>query len=129
MVYPRSLENVFVVTAFALQAVLIVHFALRRWRFDLAMRYGRIVYALSIPAAGVSVVLLLSGAPWSLWVGGLIYLIWAVFGHVVEYVKGIEWRSAPRWAILVPYVLLYLGTVMFYSFAGRYGTSTRCCSS
>jgi hypothetical protein len=87
---------------------------LRKWRFNLAMRYGWIVYALSIPAAAVSVLLLLGGRPWTLWLGGFIYFIWAIFGYVVEYSKEIEWRNPIRWPIFGPYVVLYLATVMFY---------------
>jgi hypothetical protein len=104
-----------VVWAFAFQAILIVHFALRKWAFArYTHRYGWLVYALSIPAVGVSIILLLGGMPWSFWLGGFIYLVWAAFGYVVEYVKGIQWRNPPRWSILGPYVFLYLATVMFY---------------
>jgi hypothetical protein len=112
-----SLDNnqvLFVVTAFLFQVILIVHFALRKWRFELAMRYGRIVYALSIPAAILSIILLRSGMDWYHWLGGFIYLVWALFGYNVEYIHGIEWRNSLRWPILVPYVILYLSTVMFY---------------
>jgi hypothetical protein len=87
---------------------------LRKWHFDLAMRYGWIVYALSVPAATVSLLLLLGGKTWSLWLGGFIYLIWATLGYTVEYVKGIQWRNPIRWSIFAPYVILYLATVMFY---------------
>jgi hypothetical protein len=45
-----NLEIPFVVSAFLFQSILIFHFALRKWRFDLAMIYGRFVYALSIIA-------------------------------------------------------------------------------
>lgn len=107
-------ETLFVGTAFVFQIVLIIHFALRKWRFHLAMRYGPIVYALSIPAAVVSALLLVAGKPWWLWLGGFIYLAWAVFGYVVEYVRGIEWRSPIRWPVFGPYVSLYFATVMFY---------------
>ena len=109
-----SLEFLFVVSAFLFQIVLIIHFALRKWHFDLAMRYGWIVYALSVPAATVSVLLLLGGKPWSLWLGGFIYLSWATLGYIVEYVKDIRWRSPIRWSIFAPYIFLYLATVMFY---------------
>ena len=109
-----SLEVLFVVSAFLFQIVLIIHFALRKWHFDLAMRYGWIVYALSVPAATVSLLLLLGGKTWSLWLGGFIYLIWATLGYTVEYVKDIRWRSPIRWSIFAPYVFLYLATVMFY---------------
>ncbi len=109
-----SLNVLFAITALLFQIVLIVHFALRKWRFETAMRYGPIVYALSIPAAVVSLALLLGGKTWSLWLGGFLYLVWAIYGYTVEYVKGIRWRNPARWPILGPYVLLYLATVMFY---------------
>lgn len=109
-----NLETLYVLTAFLFQAVLIAHFAMRKWRFEAAIHYGPIVYALSIPAAIVSVLLLIGGKTWSLWLGGFIYLAWAGFSYFVEYVRGIAWRSPPRWSIFGPYVILYLATVMFY---------------
>jgi len=109
-----ELDILFAVTAFLFQIVLIVHFALRKWNFDLAMRYGWIVYALGVPAAAVSLILLLGSKAWSLWTSGFIYLIWAAFGFVVEYAKRIKWRNPPRWPIFGPYVVLYLATIMFY---------------
>lgn len=81
------LETLFVLTAFLFQSVLIIHFALRKWRFDTAIRYGPIVYLLSIPSFAVSILLLLGGMTWSLWLGGLLYVVWAIYGYVVEYVK------------------------------------------
>ena len=109
-----NLEALFVVTAFLFQIVLIIHFALRKWSFDIVLKYGWIVYALSVPAVVVSVILLLGGVTWSLWLGGFIYLIWAIYGYTVEYTKGIRWRNPMRWSIGGPYVFLYLATVMFY---------------
>ncbi len=109
-----TLDSLFIATAFIFQIVLIIHFTLRKWRFNLAMRYGRIVYALSILATAVSVLLLLGSKPWSQWIGGFIYLIWAVFGYTVEYAKAIQWRDPIRWSIFGPYVFLYLATIMFY---------------
>ncbi len=110
------LEILFVLCAFLFQIILIIHFSLRRWRFNTAMRYGPIVYALSIPAVAASIVLLLGGKPWSFWLAGFLYLIWALFGYTVEYIEKIEWRNSLRWSILGPYVLLYLVTSMFYWF-------------
>lgn len=111
-----NLEVLFVATAFLFQLVLIVHFALRKWRFDTAIRYGPLVYALSLAAFAVSLRLLLGGKPWSLWLGGVLYLVWAIYGYTVEYVKKIEWRAPIRWPIFGPYVFMYLATVMFYWF-------------
>lgn len=108
-------EGIFVTAAFLFQIILICHFALRKWRFELAMRYGPIVYALSIPAAILSIVLLLNGKTWGFWSGGLLYLAWAGFGFTVEYLLKITgWRQPIRWEIFIPYVSLYLATVMFY---------------
>lgn len=110
----RELETLYVATAFLFQIILVVYFSLRKWRFPFAMRYGWIVYGLSAPAASIGVVLLLGGAPWSLWLGGLLYLAWAVYGYTVEYIKRIQWRGPIRWPVLGPYVTLYLATIMFY---------------
>lgn len=111
----HGLDLLFVITSFLFQLFLIVHFALRKWCFEIAMRYGPIVYALSIPAAVVSILLLLGGMSWSFWLGGFLFLVWAGFGYIVEYLMGIsDWRSPVRWPVLIPYVFLYLGTVMFY---------------
>ena len=110
-----KLETLFVVWAFLFQVVLTIHFLLRRWCFDsYIMQYGWIVYALSVPAVAVSIILLRGGKTWSLWLGGFIYLVWAIYGYTVEYAKGIRWRSPIHWPIFGPYVLLYLATVMFY---------------
>lgn len=108
------LDWLFVGWAFFFQLALIVHFALRRRRLDLILRYGWVIYVLAVPAAAVAAVMLLGGKPWPFWVGGLLYVAWALFGYVVEYVKQIRWRTPPRWPIFVPYVLLYLATIMFY---------------
>lgn len=109
-----NLETLFVISAFLFQVILIIHFALRKWRFDLALRYGWIVYMLGIPAAAISLFILLGGKSWFLWLSGFIYLIWAIYGYSVEYVRGIQWRSPINWSVLGPYLILYLATVMFY---------------
>ena len=109
-----NLEALFVVWAFLFQIVLIVHFALRKWYFAVAMRYGPLVYALGIPAVAVSVLILLDGEAWYLWIGGFLCLAWGIFGYSVEYVKKIQWRNPILWPVFVPYISLYLATVMFY---------------
>jgi uncharacterized membrane protein YecN with MAPEG domain len=80
------------------------------------MRYGPIVYALSVPAAAVSMFLLVGGKTWSLWLSGFIYLVWAIYDYTVEYIQNIEWRNPIRWRIFGLYVFLYLATIMFYWF-------------
>lgn len=107
-------DLLFITTSFLFQFILIVHFALRRWNFKFAIRYGWIVYALSIPAAMISAILLLNGKSWGFWLGGFVYLVWAIYGYLVEYKRKIEWRSPIVWPIFGPYITLYLATVMFY---------------
>lgn len=60
------LAALFVVTAYLFQIMLIVYFAMRKWSFGLAVKLGWIIYALSLPAAGVSLILLEGGMPLSL---------------------------------------------------------------
>jgi hypothetical protein len=110
-----NLDRLFVVWAFFFQTVLIVHFALRKRLFEsYTVRFGWIVYALSIPAVVLSIVLLVAGKGWSFWLGGFLFLVYAVFGYWVDYVRAIQWRSPLRVSVMVPYVLLYLGAVVFY---------------
>ena len=110
-----TLDTLFVLWAFILQIVLVIHFAVRKWLFEsYTLKYGWIVYALSIPAAAISIILLLGGKSWSFWLGGFLFLVYAAYGYWVDYVRRIQWRNPPRWSILFPYVFLYLATVMFY---------------
>lgn len=110
-----NLDILFIVWAFLFQIVLIIHFAIRRRYYEsYTLKYGWIVYALSIPAVIISIVLLLGGKPWSFWVGGFLFLIYTFYGYWIDYVKKIQWRKPLRLSIVFPYVFLYLATVMFY---------------
>ena len=110
-----NLDILFVIWAFLFQIVLIVHFALRKRFFEsYTIKVGWIVYALSVPAVVISIVLLLGGKTWSFWLGGFLFLIYAAYGYWIDYVKKIQWRKPLRLSIMFPYVFLYLGTVMFY---------------
>ena len=107
-------DRLFVFAAFFIQIVLLVFFALRKWKFDTAMQFGWIVYALAVPAVIVSLVLLIGGKPWHLWLAGFLYAAWAILGYVVDIARQVEWRSPILWPVLIPYVLLYLSSLMFY---------------
>jgi len=110
-----KLDKLFIVWAFLFQIVLIIHYALRKPFFEsYTMKYGWIVYALCIPAVVISIILLNGGKSWSFWLGGFFFLIFAVFGYWVDYGLQIPWRNPLRLSIMIPYVFLYLATVMFY---------------
>lgn len=109
-------DALFVSWAFIFQICLIVLFAIRRLNLDLVLQHGWIFYLLSFPALIVSLIILRAGKEWSFWIGGFIFLIWAILGLFVEYVFKIQWRNPIGWSVFLPYVLLYLGTNMFYWF-------------
>jgi hypothetical protein len=107
-------ELLFAGWAFLFGLILVFFFALRKWKFQTTVRYGWVMYAFSIPAALISMVLLVRGMDESFWLAGFLCLAWGIFGYTIEYIKEIRWRNPVRWSILLPYVLLYLGTIMFY---------------
>ena len=109
-----TLDILFVAFAFLFQIVLIIHFAVRRWAFDTAVHYGPLVYALSLPALGLSIVQIGGGKPWTLWLAGFLYAAWALFGYWVEYARHIDWRTSGHPIVFAVYIFLYLATVMFY---------------
>jgi hypothetical protein len=110
-----NLDKLFVYWSFFFQIVLILHFAFRKRLFEsYTLKYGWLVYALCIPAAIISLVLLLGGKSWYFWLGGFLFVIYASYGYWVDYVKKIQWRNPLQLAIVFPYVFLYLSTVMFY---------------
>jgi hypothetical protein len=110
-----ALDKLFVVWAFLFQVVLIVHFAIRKPFFEsYTQKFGWVVYALCIPAVIISLILLLGGKSWSFWLGGFLFLIYAVYGYWIDFVRQIQFRNPLRLSIVIPYVFLYLATVMFY---------------
>jgi hypothetical protein len=109
-------DRIFVITAFGIQLVLLIYFILRKANFDFALRWGWIVYALTIPALVVSVLMLRSGKSISFWLGGLLLTAWGLFGYIIDIAKPISWRSPPYLPVFIPYVLLYLSAQLFYWF-------------
>ena len=110
-----NLDKLFVVWAFLFQIVFIIHFALRKpFMESYTVKFGWIVYALCIPAVVISIILLRGGKNWSFWLGGFLFLIYAVFGYWVDFVAKIPFRNPLRPSIVYPYAILYLSTVMFY---------------
>lgn len=107
-------DKLFVLAALGIQTVLCAYFGLRKWSFPSAMRWGWIIYALAIPAVLVSLVLLLGGKSWYLWLGGFLYAAWAAFGYIVDIARPVAWRHPIYPPVFFPYLLLYLGAQMFY---------------
>jgi hypothetical protein len=72
--------------------------------------YGIVV--LAAPATVALVALVRAGAGWRQWIGAAVYLAFVVFMVVVEYVLRVEFRSPVRYGILVPYLLLFFGSIL-----------------
>lgn len=109
------LDTLFVIWAFVFQVLFILHFAIRKPLFQsYTVKYGWIIYALCIPAAIISILLLRGGKSWSFWLGGFLFLVYGAFGFWVDYIAKIQFRNPLRLSVVIPYVLLYLSTVMFY---------------
>jgi hypothetical protein len=109
-----DLDKLFVVWAFFFQIALILHFAIRKPLMEsYTTKFGWIVYALCIPAAFVSFLILRGGKDWTFWFGGFLFVLYAAFGFWVDYVAKIQFRSPIRISVLIPYIFLYLATVIF----------------
>jgi hypothetical protein len=106
----------YICAAFFYHGILIFYFSLRKLRFNFAIRYGYIIYALGIPYAFISLIILIGGKEWYFWLGGFLYLVWGIFGYIAEYNLKIEWRDPILWKVFIPYIFLYLATTMFYWF-------------
>jgi len=110
-----NLDILFVTWALLFQGVHVVHFAVRKRFFEsYTLKFGWVLYALSIPAVVISIVLLLGGKTWSFWLGGFLFLVYATYGYWIDYVRRIPWRKPLLLPIAIPYVFLYLATAMFY---------------
>ena len=110
-----KLYRLYIVWAFLVQIVLIVHFALRKPFFEsYTMKFGWIVYALCIPATIISIFLARGGKNWPFWLGGFLFIIFSVFGYWIDYILQIPWRNPLQLRIMLPYAFLYLTTIMFY---------------
>jgi hypothetical protein len=110
-------RTLFVVWAFTIQVLLIVHFAIRKWAFVYTQRYGWLFYILGIPALIISILILNGKENWQFWLGGILQFVWSLYGYYIEIIRKITtWRNPLRWSIAGPYVLLYLSTLLFYWF-------------
>lgn len=107
-------DKLYVLSSFIIQVCLVIYFASRKWNFDFSMRWGWTIYALGLPAVLVSLVLIMGGKPWYLWIAGFLYAAWAGFGYYVDIARPIDWRTPPYLPVFLPYILLYLSSLMFY---------------
>lgn len=73
---------------------------------------GYVMIALAVPAAVAMVALWRGGASPLYWLGPLVYLVFIIFMIVVDYAWPVEFRDPVRYSILVPYLLLFFGSIL-----------------
>ena len=71
--------------------------------------YG--IVTLSIPAVIVVVAFINEKSGWRHWIGPAVFLAFVVLMIFVEYIWKIEFRSPIRTDILVPYLVLFFGSI------------------
>ena len=73
--------------------------------------YGIIL--LAIPSSLALVAFVRAAAGWLQWIGPLLFLAFVLLMLVVDYVRPVEFRMPARYPILVPYLLLFFGSILF----------------
>jgi len=91
-----------------------VGFLSRIWSGSMAInhRLGYVMIGLAVPAAAALVGLVRGGAGWRAWAGPAAYLAFIAFMVAVEYVWPVEFRSPMRYDVLVPYLVLFFGSIL-----------------
>ena len=75
-------------------------------------RLGHVIIALALPAAAALVAFVRARSGWLHWVGPALYLVFIALMIAVEYGRRVEFRSPPRYDILVPYLVLSFGSIL-----------------
>jgi len=72
--------------------------------------YG--IVALAVPAVLALVAFIRARAGWRQWIGPTAFLAFIMLMVVVEYIWKVEFRSPMRYDILVPYLVLFFGSIL-----------------
>jgi hypothetical protein len=73
---------------------------------------GYVIVALAIPAAIALVAFLRAKAGWLQWIGSAAFLAFIALMAVVDYIWPVEFRSPARPSLLVPYLVLFFGSIL-----------------
>jgi hypothetical protein len=73
---------------------------------------GYVMIVLAAPVVVAIFVFVHARAGWLQWIGPAIYLAFVVLMIAVDYVSPVEFRSPPRYDILVPYLVLFFGAIL-----------------
>jgi len=73
---------------------------------------GYVMIGLAVPATLALVAFERARAGWLQWAGPAVYLAFVALMVVVDYAWPVEFRSPARYAILVPYLVLFFGSIL-----------------
>ena len=73
---------------------------------------GYVMIALAAPSAVALAVLVRAGAGWLQWIGAAVFIAFIALMVVVDYAWPVEFRSPMRYEILVPYLVLFFGSIL-----------------
>ena len=73
---------------------------------------GYLMMALAIPAIAALVAFARTEAGWFHWIGPAVFVAFIILMVVVDYARPVEFRSPMRYDILVPYLLLFFGSIL-----------------
>ena len=71
---------------------------------------GLVIAVLAIPATVALVGFARTGNPW--WIGPAVFDAFVVLMLVVDYLWPVEWRDPARPSILIPYLVLFFGSIL-----------------
>ena len=74
---------------------------------------GYVMIVLAIPSILALVAFVRAGAWWLHFVGPVVFLSFLALMAVVDYVWPVEFRSPMRYDILLPYLVLFFGSILF----------------
>jgi hypothetical protein len=74
--------------------------------------FGYGIVALGVPAILALVAFIRVRAHWRQWIGPAIFLAFLPFMIFVEYIWRVEFRSPMRYDVLVPYLVLFFGSIL-----------------
>ena len=75
--------------------------------------FGYVIIALALPAAMTIIAFTRAKAGWRQWIGPASFLAFVAYMIVVEYIWKAEFRSPMRYDILIPYLVLFFGSIFF----------------
>lgn len=75
-------------------------------------RLGYVMFALGVPAAIAIVGFLRARAGLLSWLGPAVYIAFLALMLVVEHLAPVEFRSPPVYGVLVPYLVLFFGSIL-----------------